>query len=40
MEFYETTLWKSEKSQFENFGWGGLTYKSSGKQLLTFNELI
>jgi hypothetical protein len=29
---------KSEKLQFENFGFkGGLTYKLSGKQLLTFN---
>jgi hypothetical protein len=36
---YETSsLGKSEKLQFENFGFkGGLTYKLSGKQLLTFN---
>ena len=36
---YETnSLGKSEKVQFENFGFkGGLTYKISGKQLLIFN---
>ncbi|SDW14976.1 carboxypeptidase-like regulatory domain-containing protein [Flavobacterium degerlachei] len=36
---YETiSFGKSEKLQFENFGFkGGLTYKLSGKQLLTFN---
>jgi hypothetical protein len=40
---YKWNLWndlfgKSEKLQFENFGFkGGLTYKLSGKQLLTFN---
>ena len=36
---YETnSLGKSEKVQFENFGFkGGVTYKISGKQLLIFN---
>ena len=36
---YETiSFGKSEKLQFENFGFkGGLTYKLSGKRLLTFN---
>ena len=36
---YETiSFGKSEKVQFENFGFkGGLTYKVSGKQMLTFN---
>lgn len=36
---YETNSFgKSEKAQFENFGFkGGLTYKISGKQLLIFN---
>tara|TARA_R110000868_G_scaffold53163_3_gene167171 strand:+ start:4484 stop:7321 length:2838 start_codon:yes stop_codon:yes gene_type:complete len=36
---YETiSFGKSEKVQFENFGFkGGLTYKLSGKQMLTFN---
>jgi hypothetical protein len=38
MEFMKRSLGKSEKLQFENFGFkGGLTYKLSGKQLLTFN---
>ncbi|MBC5838522.1 TonB-dependent receptor [Flavobacterium muglaense] len=36
---YETiSFGKSEKVQFENFGFkGGLTYKISGKQMITFN---
>jgi hypothetical protein len=37
MEFMKRSLC-SWKLQFENFGFkGGLTYKLSGKQLLTFN---